>query len=323
MTSRSIVLGVLVAFITACASADAPPDPAAPDAPSTIARDPAGTYALTTTLDVPVPEAARAVLDLAQRTTDGADDPMRFLIDRVIGGLPDGTTKTIVQYAAPFVAAYLDERVDELAPRLAPGVRAIATGLARVMTHVELAEALTVERDGDARRAITGARFDIATQAPVLAFAAHGLPDVTAPTRVTLDRAGGVAIRRHAITLPYGALVRLGLDAAVIPAVEPRARDLASALALLVDCPHLGELVADALGVGSAELYGGACAAGMTALASELYERLDEIATTTLELELAGTADGFDTDGDGALDELRAGAWTGTVDASFAGARVR
>lgn len=321
MTSRSFIPFCFV--LAACASADAPPEPTAPDAPSTIPRDPAGAYALTTTLDVPVPEAARPVLDFAQRATDGADDPMGFAIERVVDGLPDGTTKSVIQFAAPFIVAYLDERVDELAPRFAPGVRAIATGLARVATHVELAETLTVERDGDARRAITGARFDVAVEAPVLAFAAHGLADVTAATRVTLDRAGGVAIDRHTVALPYGALVRLGLDAAVIPAVEPRARDLASALALLVDCPHLGALVADELGVGSAELYGGACAAGMTALANELYEGLDGLAAAPLALELSGTADGFDTDGDGTLDELRAGAWTGNVSASFAGARVR
>ena len=42
MTSRSFIPFCFV--LAACASADAPPEPTAPDAPSTIPRDPAGAY---------------------------------------------------------------------------------------------------------------------------------------------------------------------------------------------------------------------------------------------------------------------------------------
>ena len=259
MTSSSLFTIPMCLVLASCAAADAPPDRAVDAAVSTIPRDPAGTFAVTTTLDVPVSPAVRPVLDFAREATDGADDPMRYIVDRLVEALPEGTPKTYVRFVAPAVAAYLDERLAEVAPRFAPGVRAIAEGLARVATHVELAETLIVDSAGGATRSVRGARFDVAPASPVLAFATHGMADVTGATRVTLDRHGTTTIDRHVITLPYGALVRLGLDRAVIPAVEPRARDLAGALAALVDCPHLGELISAQLGVGSAELYGTAC----------------------------------------------------------------
>jgi hypothetical protein len=74
-------------------------------------------------------------------------------------------------------------------------------------------------------------------------------------------------------------------------------------------------LVADRIGLGSSALYGTACRTAMTAVAGELYARLAAIDDTPLALELTGTAEGVDLDGDGTMDELRAGTWSGSLHA--------
>jgi hypothetical protein len=51
----------------------------------------------------------------------------------------------------------------------------------------------------------------------------------------------------------------------------------------------------------------------MTALASEIYERLAAIDDAPFELYVSGTATGLDRDGDGTMDEIRDGVWAGTT----------
>jgi hypothetical protein len=115
--------------------------------------------------------------------------------------------------------------------------------------------------------------------------------------------------------------------------VASTARDLASALGVLVDCDRLAALLADRIGVGSPSLYRTACRAAMTAIASEIDDRIAAIDATSFRIEVSGAAQGVDVDGDGSLDELRAGTWTGSFSvgsahqpldlARFAGMRVR
>jgi hypothetical protein len=71
----------------------------------------------------------------------------------------------------------------------------------------------------------------------------------------------------------------------------------------------------------------------MTAIASEIDDRLAAIDDAAFQIDVAGTAEGLDLDGDGSLDELRAGSWTGSLGiagtrepitaARFTGAKVR
>src|SRR6185503_3409673 len=162
-------------------------------------------------------------------------------------------------------------------------------------------------------RTITGARFELGAAPIAVAFADAGLPDITVGLRVALDATGHVKLSQHAHPLPYGALLQLGLDRAVVVSVEPTARDLASAL---------GKLVAERVGLGSASLYAVACRAGMTAIASEIEAQIAAIDDSALGLEVTGTAIGFDSDGDGTMDELRSGSWTGSLYAAAARAPI-
>jgi hypothetical protein len=304
-----IVLGLLASCSSAVPAPDAPP-------PSTVPSSPAGTFAVTSTLDLPVPPAARSVIATLAAATDGPDDPTRYLVDRMIATLPDGTVKAIAIHAAPFVAAYLNEQLATIAPRFATGIAAIADGLARIAAHVDTIETLQIAGDSAAIRTITALRFDLGTAPATVTFADGGLADIVVGTHVVLDSTGLVTIGDHAHGLPYGAWLRLGLDQAVIASVEPAARDLATALGALIDCATLGALVADRIGFGSATLYRAACHAGMAAIASEIYAQIDAIDDTPFALELIGSASGVDLDGDGTMDELRAGRWSGSLEAA-------
>jgi hypothetical protein len=299
-----------LALVASCGPSSPAPD-AAPT--STVPTSPAGRFTITSTFDIAVPPAAGPVIDGLTAATDGPDDPTRYLLDQMIMTLPDGTVKTIATQAAPFVAAYLNSRLGDVAPGFVTGVDTIAGGLSRIAGRLSTTETLVINGDGTAIRTITGARFDTATPPITVSFADAGLADITVGTHVALDTAGRLTIGDHAYGVPYGAVLRLGLDRAVIPGVEPTARDLATALGLLVDCEQLGMLVADRIGLGSPALYNTACRAAMTVVASELYAQLAAIDGTPLALEVTGAADGIDLDGDGTMDELRAGTWSGTL----------
>jgi hypothetical protein len=306
-------VSIVLALLASCSSPLPAPD-AAP--PSTVPTGPAGVFAVTSTLDLPVPSAAEPVIASLVAATDGPDDPMRYLVDRMIATLAEGTVKTIAGQAAPYVAAYLNERLADIAPRLVSGIAEIAGGLGRIAAHAGTIETLAIDGDGAAIRTITAARFDVGAAPTTVAFADGGMPDLVASTHVVLDATGQAAIGDHAYDWPYGAVLRLGLDRAVIAGVAPTAHDLATALAALVDCAALGALAADRIGLGSATLYRTACQAGMTAIASEIYARIAAIDETPLALELTGTAIGVDLDGDGTMDELRDGRWSGSLRAA-------
>ena len=304
---RSVLVLVLV---VACGT-----QPAAPDAHSTVPRTAAGTFAVESRFDFPLPEAARPVLSTLAEATDGPDDPSRFIVDAMVAKLPPGTIASAAAVAAPFVAAYLNTRLAEIAPKLEPGLRQLAAQLARIAQHLETAETFRIAPDGVLARSVTGVRFAIGAGL-AMPFEAVGLPELASTAKVELH-GGRLAIAANAIAVPYAQILRLGLDRAVIPSVAPGATDLAGALRELVDCPRIGELIVEKLVLGSATLYAAACSAAMTAIAARIDGQLEAIGQVPLHLAVAGTATGYDLDGDGAMDAIQDGAWIGQPGSSF------
>jgi len=307
---RHALISIAIAGLVACGGSRPGP---APDAPSTIPTSPVGLFSVTSTLDFHVPAAAAPALQALLAATDGPDDPARFVVDRLVALLPEGGVKTLADAAAPYVAAYVNARLTDLAPQLVPGLDGLATGLARIATHLGTVETLRIDDGGTGVRTISGVRFEVGNAVTVVPLAAAGLTDLVAGVRVTLDATGHVGISEHEHALPYGAILRLGLDRAVAPGVAPTAGDLAGALGALLDCDQLGAVIAGRVGLGSATLYGTACRAAMTALAAEVDAQLAAIDRTPLGIEVAGTAIGYDGNGDGVMDELDSGRWTGSV----------
>jgi hypothetical protein len=275
-----------------------------------------GTYALTGQLDLQTlpPPATYVLADLAN-ATDSPDDPARYLVDRMIAGMPDGAWKAIATGLAAYVAPYIEAEIDHIAPRFAPGIRAMASGLGAVARHITTLERLTIANDGTTTRALVGLQL---ANTPVN-FAAGGAADSLAIAHAAIDSTGTLAIATHRLPIPYGELLRLGLDRAVIPPIDLDAGDLSQALRDLVDCHQLGLTFAAHASVGSASFYETACGAGMTALASEIYDRLAAIDASPFELDVSGTAIGVDKDGDGTMDAIVNGNWAGST--SYAGTK--
>jgi len=305
-------LVLVTASLVACGSS--PPDDA-PDAMMQPAPlDPTGTFAVRSTYSLVAPPAAAAsMLAELAAATDGPDDPSRYLIDRLVARLPEGRIQLAVAAVAPYVAAYLQVRLDSFAPRLAAGTRALADGLNKIARHFGTTEQLTIGNDGRVRRLITGLRIDTASATgtgPVdIALAPLGLADIATAGNYALA-ADRLTIGDHSADLPYGALLRVGLDRAVVPRVVPGATSLDAALVSLVDCDRLGALVAEYLGIGTPALYGRACAVALTHLAAEIYERFD---TASVRMTVAGSARVIDLDGDGPIEVIASGTWAGTV----------
>ena len=309
LACRRALISIAVVGFAACGGSTPVPDAA----PTHIPTSAVGTFAITSTIDLHVPAAAEPALATLLAATDGPDDPARYVVDRLIAALPEGSVKKLATAAAPFVAAYVNERLVDLAPRFTDGLNGLAIGLSRVATHLGTVETLRIDDGGTGIRTITGVRFEVGGGVTVVPLGSAGLPELAAGVRVTLDAEGHLGISEHEHALPYGALLRLGLDRAVARSVEPTAGDLAGALGGLLDCDRLGHVVAERVGFGSPVVYGAACRAAMTAVASEVDARLAAIDQTPLGIEVAGSAVGFDGDGDGAMDEINAGRWTGAV----------
>jgi hypothetical protein len=311
VVSRCSLVGLLASL---CACGSSPPPPDASPIPTRID----GTFALTSSFAIDVPPAAASAIGVLTAASDGPDDPARYLIDQMIAAAPDGSWKSLAADAAPVLAAYLNDELRQLAPKLSPGLAAIAGGTARIASRIDTTETLVIDPRGGAIRTITGARFSVGEAVTEVSFADAGLPDIAVELTAGLDGSGQLVLGPHAHAWPYGALLRLGLDRAVIPSVEPSAHDLAGALAALLDCDGLGELVADELGAGSPALYASACRAALTAAAGEVYAQLGAIDEVPISLAVAGSATAIDLDGDGRMDELDGGRWTGTLDAAAA-----
>src|SRR5579863_5523915 len=128
--------------------------PLVPDAPSEVPRDPGGSFAVRSELDLPLPAAASAAFQPLIDATNDPDDPSRYLLDRLVDELPVGTAQTIAREAVPLLAAYMNEHIDELAPRLRSGLDAIAQGLPAVARHVGTTESWIVDPAGGATRIV-------------------------------------------------------------------------------------------------------------------------------------------------------------------------
>jgi hypothetical protein len=259
------------------------------------------------------PLAAAAVLAELQAATDGSDDPARYLVDKLVTRLPDADMQELAARFAPYLAAYLQTRIDAFAPRLASSTREMVAGLDEMSRRLVTVEELTIASDGTATRDVYALHFG----PNVVDFTQVG--PVVASATLSGDQ---LAIGSHELRVPYGSMLRAGFDHAVLPAIVPGAYDLANALGKLVDCNRFGGLVAQWMGIGSPEFYGRACSASLTLVAANIYAKLSALDDDAFLIEVMGVAHGADVNADGAMDRVEEGRWIGAFGtAIFEGGR--
>jgi hypothetical protein len=280
--------------------------------------DAQGTYRINSTFDIVtnMPGGKGSFINGLIEATDDPDDPMSWIVDQMLSQMADGTVKDILVGAKPFVIGYLNDRVTSLAPNLVGTIDQIGDRMTELLENLGVNEKLWVSLvDQTYMGQITadGVRFKVAGVTKDLLFAQHDIDDVVVPdVLITLDAQTKVRIGEHTLSLPYGKIMRLGLDAAVIPVIDPNASSLTELLDNVVDCAGIGQSVHDALGFGAPALWAGACVAGLDAAADAFYDQLFA-SDTKLDFHLIGNARGADTNNDYKLDELTAGNWNGSM----------
>ncbi|HEY5949555.1 MAG TPA: hypothetical protein VIV40_28870, partial [Kofleriaceae bacterium] len=256
--------------------------------------DATGTYRLHSTFDIAtnMPGGAGSFVNGLIAATDDPDDPSSWLLDQMLAQMPNGTFKSILQAAKPVVAGYLNDQLTQLAPDLVGTVLEVGHHMADLTKHFGLDEKLIV---GSADQTLVatvvadGVRFTIDGNEIDLAFVDHNVDDVRADgVLITVENEARMLIGEHTLPLAYGPIVRMGLDAAIIPAIDPTAHDLVELLDHVVNCQSVGASIADALDFGTASFWASACTTGLTGAANLVY---DQIATNdSLTFHVTGNA---------------------------------
>jgi hypothetical protein len=286
--------------------------------------DATGRYQMTSTFDIAsnMPGKVGAVTNAFIDMTDGATDPADWILEQIIAKVSNSTLKSLLNGARPFVAGYLNDRLLQFAPDFVTTIVQVGQDFGQAARNFGLNETLDVS-GGDGVYSSTvsaiGVKFKIDNVESDIMFSDHQMAPVTAPAvGITLDSTGKLDIAEHKLPLAFGKVLRIGLDAVIIPAVHPTATDLPTLLASLVNCQAVGQIINDALVQqfgfgGGASTWATACGAGLVLGAQTVYSKIDSIDSSALEFGLTGTAKAVDTNGDRKIDRLQTGKWTGTL----------
>ena len=227
-----------------------------------------------------------------------------------------GVRVAILQGAKPIVAGYLNDELNNLAPDLVGTIVELGQHMADLTKHFGVNEKLDVSGADQtliARVTADGVRFTIDGNQIDLAFVDHDVDDVIADgVLITVENESRMLIGEHALPLPYGKIVRMGLDAAIIPTIDPNAHNLTDLLDNLVNCQAVGQSIATSLGFGTASFWTSACTSGLSGAANLVYEQI-AASDSQLTFRLTGNARVSDSNGDHKLDKLSFGTWAGTL----------
>jgi hypothetical protein len=281
--------------------------------------DATGKYGMHSTFDIAtnLPGTAGEVVATIIEATDDDDDPTRWILDQLIAQIPNDTVRDVLSASQEFVADYLNQRLLDLAPQFLSTMVRIGHDFGDVAKHFGLTETLELTRSGNdyvAVHSVTGARFKLGDQESDYLLANYQMPNVVVTNiAVTMDPTGQLTIAAHDIPLAYGQLLRLALDAAIIPAIDSSAHNLKELLAHKVNCQAIGQAIVDAIHIGSASVFRTACTNGLNAGANYVYTKISGIDGSALKFGLSGSARAQDKDNDRKIDAIQTGTWTGTL----------
>jgi len=336
MTFKSLSFVLCLAAAAGCASSagkepDGPEGPGPGPGPGSGSGTPtpktvdaAGTYQLQSTFDIAsnMPGTVGTVVNQIIAATDDPSDPTKWVLDQMLSQMSSGTIKSILQTAEPFVASYLNDQLLQIAPNFVTTAIAAGNDFGDMAKQFGLNETLVVTHAGADYTAVhtaLGVHFDINGEPFDLAFADYQLQNVVANNvPVQLDATGKLSIGAHKLPLSYGAMLRIGLDAAIIPTLDPNASNLDQLLEDQIDCYMVGLNVEYAvyndIGVDfGSDVFEQACHTGLQVGADTIYQQIANIDQSALEFDVTGTAKAVDTDHDYKIDSIQTGKWAGTL----------
>ncbi|MBA3502298.1 MAG: hypothetical protein M4D80_25170 [Myxococcota bacterium] len=338
LTTKNLAFAFTLAIgavATGCA-ADSPDDdndPNNPDNPNNPDGTPkqldaSGKFQMQSTFDLAtnapgkVGDVTRAIID----ATDSPEDPSLWVIERIIDQMPSGTFKNVLNTSKGFIAGYVNDRVLDLAPDFVSTMVQVGQDFGQIAKNFGLNETLEVTKTADgyvAVRTAVGAHFKIDNIESDHNFADFSVANIVVQNvGVSLDQTGKLGIADHKMGITFGSVLRVGLDGAIIPMIDPTAKNLGELLQHKVNCLKVGTAVRDAVASvigygGSVGTYETACKQGLVAGAGVIYSKIAAIDSSALEFGLTGTAKGLDKNGDKQIDSIQTGAWSGNL--SYAG----
>jgi len=269
-----------------------------------------------------VGEVTRAIID----ATDSPEDPSLWVIERVIEKMPSGVFKTALNTSKGFIAGYVNDRILDLAPDFVSTMVQVGQDFGQIAKNFGLNETLEVTKTADGYTAVhtaLGAHFKIDAMESDHNFADFSVPNIVVQNvGLTLDQTGNLGIADHKLGITFGSVLRVGLDGAIIPMIDPTAHNLGELLQHKVDCLKVGTAMRDAVASligygGPVSTYETACKQGLVAGAGVIYSKIADIDSSALEFSMAGAAKALDKNGDKQVDSIATGAWTGNL--SYAG----
>jgi hypothetical protein len=319
--STALILA-LGATVVGCA-ADAPDAPDDIDNPDDLPPDqqpvpltPEGRFSVTSDFDLAqnLPGTAGSIANYFIQATDDPDDPTRFIVQQLVNQLPAGSIKNTINGAIPFVAGYLNDRLLEVAPNFVSTIVDVGNKFGQVAHHFGTLEVLDIQANGAAVKTVTGLHFKVDNIDLDFAFKDYGMDDIKIEgLQVSLEQSGKLSFAQHKYGMKYGQVLKLALDMAIIPLIDPSASNLGDLLKNVVNCQAVGQYVYEAVDIGSPSTFQSACTAGLNAAGPALYNALNQIDVSALEFDLNGVARAIDKNKDGKMDDIATGLWKGEL----------
>lgn len=316
LLSLSMLFAVTVSGCTSETQDDGGGDGDGGEEPQPVPATAEGTYAMTSQFDLAanVPGTAGTITGYVISATDDPEDPTLFIVQKLTEALPEGSIRNAVESATPYVAGYLNDKLLEVAPSFLTKVLSLASGFGQVTKNFGMIETLEIDAAGGAVKTVTGLRFEVDGVEHEFAFKDHGIAEtrITGLT-VSLGKTGQLAVSEHMVPMKYGQVLKLALDQALIPLIDPASANLGQLFKSAVNCKAVGRYVYEAIDFGSASTFESACNTGLAAGANALYGLMDRVDSAALEFGLRGEARGVDKNRDGKMDEIVTGTWTGDL----------
>src|SRR5690606_22338762 len=140
----------------------------------------------------------------------------------------------------------------------------VGDAFGQIAQHFGTIETLEITSGGRGTKTVTGLHFVDDSVPMDFHFADYNIAPVKDENvMVTLDQAGRLAIQPHMVPMKYGAIMKLALDQAIIPMIDPASSNLEDVLKGVVNCQAVGRYVHEAINIGSASTFESACNTGL------------------------------------------------------------
>jgi hypothetical protein len=280
--------------------------------------DPRGRYRVDSKFDIVsgLPGAVGQVTSTFIDMTDSPYDPATFLLDRAVNSISDSTTRAFINGARPGLDAIVNDALRAGSPDIVNDLLEVGNDFGQIARKFGTRSTLEVTAASEgfaSAHTLTHVVFTVDGNSSQFLFADMGMTDLAAPNvgyQQTDDRTD---IAGHQFPLSYGSVLMVGLEQAIIPAVDPSATDLQTFFTNLIDCNAVGAEIADYMGFGSTSLYAGACRLGIGYATSYVEGRILSLNNSAMVMSISGNARPQDTNGDRKIDVLQSGIWTGSM----------